>query len=455
MTDKNHIYLEVEGLANINQDVCTYLWENPEVGGTETKSAAYMRKLMSDNGFKVTNHEKMEYAFVAEYGSGHPVIAVLGEYDALPGLSQKCDVTEKEPVVAGAPGHGCGHNLIGSASATAAIALKNIMEKENLAGTIRFYGCPEEELLSGKVKMAYYKMFDGCDLALSWHPASSNIVMDGSYLACAYAKFYFTGTTSHAAFAPHLGRSALDAMELMNVGVNYLREHVISDARIHYATDSCGFPPNIVPGKAVNWYCIRAPKMTDVKSILDRIIKVAKGAAMMTETDVDVKIEHGCCEMLPNKKFADLTYDVMKEVPMPTYTAEELEYAAKLQTAINPAAVKVENETYGCTDALHTVLAPRELAKTQKISASSDSGDVSYIMPMNLFTAVCWPFGIAPHTWQASAAAGSSVGAKGALYAAKVLAGVGYELLTNPAKAEEIIQEYKDLNIDYTPMYQE
>ena len=452
---KKHIYQEVDKLADLCKSTCTYLWDNPEVGGEEKKSVVFMRELMEKEGFKITNHEKMDYAFVAEYGTGHPVIALLGEYDALPGLSQKRDVVEKTPIVAGGPGHGCGHNLIGAASATAAIALKKVMEKENLPGTIRFYGCPEEELLSGKVKMAYYKMFEGCDLALSWHPMTSNAVMDSSYLACAYAKFYFTGTTSHAAFAPHLGRSAVDAMELMNVGVNYLREHVISDARIHYATDSCGYPPNIVPGKAVNWYCIRAPKMSDVKSILARIEKVAKGAAMMTETDVEIKIEHGCCEMLPNKKFADLTHAVMKEVPMPTYTANELQYAAHLQTTVNPAGVKAENDTYGRVEILHSEVAPRELGKVLKISASSDSGDVSYIMPMNLFTTACWPFGIAPHTWQATAAAGSNLGAKGALYAAKILAATGYELLTNPAKTEEIIKEYKDLKIEYTPMYKD
>ena len=257
---KKQVVQEVEKLAGLCKNTCTFLWENPEVGGTEKKSAAYMYDLMEKEGFAMSRVPQLEYAFCAEYGSGHPVIAILGEYDALPGLSQKNDSAEKEPVVAGGPGHGCGHNMIGAASATAAIALKNTMEKENLPGTIRFYGCPEEELLSGKVKMAYYKMFEGCDIAISWHPSSSNAVYDNSYLACAYAKFYFTGTTAHAAFAPHLGRSAVDAMELMNVGVNYMREHVISDARIHYATDSCGFPPNIVPGKAVNWYCIRAPR---------------------------------------------------------------------------------------------------------------------------------------------------------------------------------------------------
>lgn len=452
---KKHVYQEVEKLAALSKQICTDLWDDPEVGGTEQKSAAYMRDLMAKEGFKITNQPKMEYAFMAECGSGHPVIAILGEYDALPGLSQKRDTVVKDPIVAGGPGHGCGHNLLGSAAATAAIALKKLMEKENLTGTIRFYGCPEEELLSGKVKMAYYKMFEGCDLAISWHPSSSNAVYDNSYLACAYAKFYFTGTTAHAAFAPHLGRSAVDAMELMNVGVNYMREHVISDARIHYATDSLGCPPNIVPGKAVNWYCIRAPKMSDVKSILDRIIKCAKGAALMTETEVEVKIEHGCCEFYPNKKFADLTYNVMKDIAPPTYTGNELQLAAHLQTTVNPAAVKAEHDIYGQIEILHSTVAPREIGKKIRMNASSDSGDVSYMMPMNLFTTACWPFGVSPHTWQATVSAGSNAGAKGALFAAKVIAGTAYELMTHPEKAEEIIKEFKDGKVEYTPMYKD
>lgn len=452
---KKHVYQEVEKLAPLCKSTCTYLWDNPEVGGTEKKSADYMRELMRDNGFAIVNEEKLDTAFYAEFGSGHPVIAILGEYDALPGLSQKRDKVEKDPIVPGGPGHGCGHNLLGSAAATAAIALKSIMEKEGLTGTIRFYGCPEEELLSGKVKMAYYKMFEGCDIAISWHPSSSNAVYDNSYLACAYAKFYFTGTTAHAAFAPHLGRSAVDAMELMNVGVNYMREHVIDSARIHYATDSCGCPPNIVPGKAINWYCIRAPKMSDVRSILTRIEKVAKGAAMMTETDVDIKVEHGCCEFFPNKKFADLTHSVMKEIAPPSYTNNELQLAAHLQTTISPAAVKAEHDTYGAIEILHSSVAPRELGNKIRMNASSDSGDVSYMMPMNLFTTACWPFGVAPHTWQASASAGSNFGAKGALFAAKIIAGTAYELLTKPEKTEEIIQEFKDAKVEYTPMYKD
>ena len=291
---KQAIYEEVKNLEQLARGTSRFLWSNPELGGNEKVSADYMRNLMKQEGFIIVNEEKLEHAFYAEYGTGKPVIAILGEYDALPKLSQKVCETP-DPVEAGAPGHGCGHNLLGTAAATAAIALKRYIEKENLTGTVRFYGCPEEELLCGKVKMAYYQMFKGCDLAISWHPMSANQVMNKAYLASSSAKFYFSGTTSHAGFAPERGRSALDAVELMNVGCNYLREHVTSAARIHYTTDSCGFPPNIVPDKAVAWYCVRAPRIADVKEILERIKKVAKGAAMMTETEVDIKIEYGCC----------------------------------------------------------------------------------------------------------------------------------------------------------------
>ena len=193
--------------------------------------------------------------------------------------------------------------------------------------------------------------------------------------------------------------------------------------------------------------------MSDVKSILDRIIKCAKGAALMTETEVEVKVEHGCCEFYPNKKYADLTYNVMKEIPLPVYTANELQYAAHLQTTIAPAAVKAEADTYGALEILHSSLAPRDIGKKIRMNASSDSGDVSYMMPMNLFTVAGWPFGVAPHTWQASACAGGSIGAKATVYAAKVIAATGYELLTNPAKAEEIIAEFKAANVEYVPMY--
>ena len=226
---KKELHQIVDSLEPLCQKSCKRLWDHPEVGGEEKESANYFREILSEEGFVIVNEAELPHAFYAEYGSGTPVIAILGEYDALPGLSQTVSA-QKEAVREGAAGHGCGHNLLGAASAVAAIAVKRFLEQENQEGTIRFYGCPEEELLSGKVKMSYHHMFDGCDMAISWHPMSANMVYDSGYLASASAHFKFYGKSSHAAFAPEVGRSALDAVELMNVGVNYLREHVTSKA---------------------------------------------------------------------------------------------------------------------------------------------------------------------------------------------------------------------------------
>lgn len=450
---KQNIYEEVNKLAPLCKDACQFVWNHPETGGNEEESSEYMKKLLSAEGFVIVNEEKVPHAFYAEYGSGSPVIAVLGEYDALPELSQKVS-SVKDPVTPGAPGHGCGHNLLGSASATAAIAIKRFLETESVSGTVRFYGCPEEELLCGKVKMSYYGMFEGCDLALSWHPMSANEVFEGGYLASASAKFHFKGRTSHAAFAPEKGRSALDAVELMNVGVNYLREHVIDLARIHYTTDSGGFSPNIVPDKAGSWYYVRAPYMSDVKEILERIRKISEGAALMTETESSMKIEYGCCEMKENSRFADVTYENLMQAPKPEYTEDELNFAKELQEQVDKSVLDRDRRLYEAEGMhMYTKVAPRHLWEKTPLTASTDSGDVSYIMPMNLFTTACWPVGIAPHTWQAAAANGSSLGEKGALYAAHVIAGTAYDLYTDSKLVAEIKAEFEERAADYSPMY--
>lgn len=453
---KQAVYEEVNKLEPLCQAVCRQLWNHPEVGGQEKESADYLRKLLQDEGFAIVNEAHLEHAFMAEYGSGRPVIAILGEYDALPGLSQKA-CTVKEPAAAGGPGHGCGHNLLGAGAVTGAIAVKRFLEREGLTGTVRFYGCPEEELLSGKVKMAYYHMFDGCDMALSWHPMSVNMVYDGGYLANASAKFYFKGKTSHAAFAPERGRSALDAVELMSVGTNYLREHVIDKARIHYTTNSGGFLPNIVPDHADAWYFARAPHIKDVKDILRRLKLIAGGAAMMTETETWTKIEYGCCEMMENHRFADLTYENLLEAGEITYTEEEKAFAEALQKSLDQTVLAGEEKLYNAKGMpLFTGTAPRGLWQQASMTASSDSGDVSQIMPMNMFNTVCWPVGCAPHTWQASASAGTTIGEKGALQAAKVIAGTAYDLFTRPEVREEIIKEFESVkDISYAPMYEE
>ena len=453
---KKEFLAQIGGLEPTCKEICTHLWNHPEIGGKEEKSANYIRDILSKEGFVIVNEDRLPHAFYAEYGSGKPVIAVLGEYDALPELSQKVS-SVKDPVTEGAPGHGCGHNLLGAGAVTGAIAIKRLLEEEDISGTIRFYGCPEEELLSGKVKMAYYHMFDGCDLALSWHPMSANMVYDEGYLASASVKFYFTGKTSHAAFAPERGRSALDAVELMSVGANYLREHVTDKARIHYTTDSGGYAPNIVPGKAGAWYYTRAPHMADVKDILRRLELVARGAAMMTETEVDVKIEYGCCDMKGEKVFEDLTYKNLKEAGVPVYTEEEIAFAKKLQSTVDPTIKNKDQKAYDAEGkALAEGVASRECWKKEPLTASSDSGDISQMMPMNFFTTVCWPVGVAPHTWQSCASAGSTIGQKGAFYAGKVIAATVYDLLTEPELVRQIVEEFRTQDRDeYQPMFNE
>ena len=451
---KKEMLADMEALKPLCVNAAEDLWNNPEVGGTEQHSSDMLRGLLIKEGFTIVNEPKLPYAFYGEYGSGSPVIAVLGEFDALPGLSQKCQTT-KEPVNAGGPGHGCGHNLLGAGAVTGAIAIKRFMEKEGIKGTLRFYGCPEEELLSGKVKMAYYNMFDGCDIALSWHPMSANVSIDAGYLASASIRFFFKGQTSHAAFAPERGRSALDAVELTSVGANYLREHVMDKARIHYTTDSGGLAPNIVPDKASTWYFTRAPHMSDVKDILRRLTLVAEGAAMMTETTVSTKIEYGCCDMLGEKSFSDLTWKNMQEVPLPEYTEEELEFAKALQDTVDPAVKARDQRAYEAENkAMAEGVVSRDGWMRALLTASSDSGDVSQMMPMNLFTAACWPVGVAPHTWQSCASAGSTIGQKGAFYAAQVIAATAYDLFTDETARQAIIDEFKSQNREpYTAMY--
>lgn len=451
---KKDLHNEVKKMEPLLRSTSRIIWENPEVGGTEKKAADYFRKLLGDEGFTIVDEEHLEHAFYAEYGSGKPVIAILGEYDALPGLSQKVTET-RDPVEEGGPGHGCGHNLLGTAAAVGAIAVKRYLEKEKISGTVRFYGCPEEELLCGKVKMAYYHMFDGCDFAISWHPMSVNMVYDNGYLASASAHFEFKGRSSHAAFAPELGRSALDAVELMNVGVNYLREHVTSKARIHYTTDSGGLAPNIVPPWAGSWYYVRAPYISDVKEILERVRKVAEGAALMTETTMEMKVDYGCCEMLENHAYGELAYQNMKEASLPVFDEEEMDFAQRLLDTVLKTDVEKAQKLYETEGKpMAWKLGRRDLYQINPLTASSDSGDVSHMMPMCIISTACWPAGVAPHTWQATASVGSSLGEKGALSAAQIIAGIAYDLYNKPEEREAILKEFQEKKDDYAPMYE-
>jgi aminobenzoyl-glutamate utilization protein B len=279
------------------------IWAMPELAFEEHRSVAEQIAMLEREGFRIARQVGgMATAFMAEAGSGGPVVGILGEFDALPDLAQASGATAHAPVKAGAPGHGCGHNLLGSGSALAAVALKDALEAEGIAGTVRYYGCPAEESGSGKTFMARAGLFDDLDAAFCWHPAVVNEVQTTSSLACIQAYFRFKGRASHAAAAPHVGRSALDAVELMNVGVNYMREHMPSDARVHYAvTHTGGDAPNVVQAHAESLYLVRSPHLPDAERLFERVKKIAEGAALMTETRVTVQITDATSNVVPNR----------------------------------------------------------------------------------------------------------------------------------------------------------
>ncbi|MDW7671670.1 MAG: amidohydrolase [Bacillota bacterium] len=450
--NKEQVLESLDSMETLINDINLSIWANPEVAGKEQKSADLYRKALQDHGFTLVEVEGMPHAFYGEYGTGSPVIAVLGEYDALPGLSQALDVTFN-PVTPDGPGHGCGHNLLGAAPFGAALAVKKYLEATGQPGTIRYYGCPEEETLVGKVKMIRAGAFDGCDLALSWHPMTVNAPMHSAFLALDSMKFRFKGISAHAGQSPESGRSALDAVELMNVGANYLREHVIEKARIHYTITNAGGAPNIIPKDAESWYFVRAPHRKDVADISARLMNIARGAALMTDTQVEMDVLGGCYEYLPNQVLLDLTQRNMTEAALPAYTEAERELAASLQKTVDAKQVALERrkylgETEGDTAMFEGVMTIEE-GKKVAVSGSSDSGDVSWIMPMNLFLASTWPLGITNHSWQATAAAGSTLGTKGMMYAARVFAGMMVDLFNNTLLVDAAVSEFKDRTKDH------
>jgi aminobenzoyl-glutamate utilization protein B len=302
----------------------------------EYQSVELLCKILSDEGFSL---EKgiggIPTAFAASFGSGSPVVAILGEYDALAGLSQTNGVAKQEPLVSGQSGHGCGHNLLGAGSLAAVVAVRHYLEANKMPGTIRYYGCPGEEGGSGKTFMAREGVFDGVDIALTWHPMTHNTIFSMSTLANYQVAFKFHGKSSHAGTTPHLGRSALDAVELMNVGVNYLREHIIQEARVHYAvTNSGGASPNVVQAEAEVLYLIRAPKVDQVQGIYERICKIARGAAMMTETECEIVFDKACSNYIPNSVLGKLLLENFKVVGVPRPDESEARFAAEIQSTL-------------------------------------------------------------------------------------------------------------------------
>jgi aminobenzoyl-glutamate utilization protein B len=321
----------VDGSKANFEEIVKYLWDNPELSLVEFKSSAKLQEYLAKNGFKIEKGVAgMPTAFVATWGSGKPVIGFLAEYDALPGISQKAGKASREAVITGAPGHGCGHNLFGPTSVTAAIATKVAMEKHRIKGTIKLFGCPAEETLVGKIFMARDGVFDGTDIMISWHPWDFNGVNDASWLAMTSVKFQFKGRSAHAALAPHAGRSALDGVELMDIGMNFMREHVIQEARIHYVITNGGQAPNVVPPEAEVWYFIRAPRRTQVDEIWKWMQDVAKGAALMSQTTTSNKLLAATWEVLPNKVLIKLGEANIKAVGTPQFTTEDQKFGEEI-----------------------------------------------------------------------------------------------------------------------------
>jgi aminobenzoyl-glutamate utilization protein B len=420
---KQVLQLVDENAANYKK-VSKEIWDYAELGYHETRSSALLQKQLKDAGFSIQAGVADEpTAFIASYGSGSPVIAILGEFDALPGLSQQT-VPERDPVVADAPGHGCGHNLLGSGAALAAVSVKEYMAKNHIAGTLRYYGTPAEEGGSGKVYMVRAGLFKDVNVVLHWHPADRNGVNNGGALAVTHAYFTFHGIAAHAAFAPERGRSALDAVMLMGNGIEFLREHVPSNSRIHYIITKGGVAPNVVPDLAQMELMARNPSGSTLAGIWDRIVKISQGAALMTGTTVDMKIISSDSNIIGNDALAPVAQKNLEEVGGWKMNAEQMDFATKLQKTLGTETVPPLDQT--------DIIQPLKPFDPNAPAASTDVGDVSWTVPTIGFGAATFVPGVAAHTWQAAASAGSTIGQDGMIVASKALALTAVDLFSNP-----------------------
>lgn len=412
-----------ESIRRLNKAI----WEQAEVGLQEHQSSQLLIEPLREAGFEVrTGLSGMPTAFVASYGEGRPIIGILAEYDALPGLSQKLSA-EQEAVRAGAPGHACGHSGLGAGALGAALAVRTAMERHRLPGTIRLYGTPAEETLIGKVYMTLDGQFDDLDICLHWHPATQNEAWAGSSKAVVSAKFTFHGTAAHASGSPALGRSALDAVELMNIAANFMREHVKEDARMHYVITDGGGQPNVVPAQATVWYFIRSNQHRDVEYNFRWLQDIAEGAAKMTRTRMTVAIDTDCHEIVPNAPLSDLMTQNLERVGAPKFTDEEMLFARRLQEPLvaqfgSPYTLAIDDRIHRAT------VANAEISK-----GSTDVGDISWRVPTGGLRTTCFPYESPGHSWQNVASIASTIGEKGIVYASQVLSLTTLDLLENPA----------------------
>ncbi len=439
-TDKARVAASIDADGAKYANVALEIWEFAEVGYQEEKSSALLQSELRSAGFQVdAGVAGMPTAFVASYGSGGPVIAILAEFDALPGISQAAE-PRRRPLVEFGAGHACGHHLFGTASTAAAIAAKEWLVRAGRSGTIRLYGTPAEEGGAGKVYMVRKNLFDDVDIVLHWHPSDRNDASQETSLANRSAKFRFHGHSTHAAGAPERGRSALDGVEAMNVMVNMMREHIPSETRIHYVITRGGFAPNVVPDFAEVYYYVRHPDAQTLEAIWERVVKTAQGAALGTGTTVEHEVIHGIHSLLPNDVIGKLLDANLKSVGGVRYNAEERAFAEEIQATLGESARSLETAE---------TIEPYVL---KQAGGSTDVGDVSWVVPTAGIGTATWVPGTSAHSWQAVAAGGRSIGTKGMLVAAKTLAMTVVDLFQDPrlidaARAE--FEERRGPNFEY------
>src|SRR5215207_3089311 len=425
------------------------VWAMPEVCYTEARSSAEHLAELRHQGFRITEQVAgIPTALMGEWGDGGPVIAFLGEYDALPGLSQAAGVAEPRPLEAGGHGHGCGHNLLGSAALLAATAVKDWLAAHKAPGRVRYYGCPAEEGGAAKAFMVRSGVFDDADIAITWHPLSFWEVVVTPSLANTRADFIFTGRTSHAAASPHLGRSALDAVELMNVGVNYMREHMPSTARIHYAiTDTGGSAPNVVQASATVRYLIRARELPEMQGLLRRVKKIAEGAALMTETTVRSEIVSGDANLVGNTPLEQLMHQNLERLGPPAFDEQDKAFAAEIQKTLTDEDIKSSFARFGLkprrgVPLCDTIFPPESGDGT--LVGSTDVGTVSWVVPTVQMRGATYAVGTPGHSWQLVAQGKAPAAHKGMEHAAKVMAGTAVDLFLYPALIEEAKADFRE-----------
>ena len=436
MDNRSDIWLGVDAIKPRFVALSDRVWAMPEVCYTEARSAAEHLAELRHQGFRITeNVADIPTALMGEWGEGGPVIAFLGEYDALPGLSQEAGVAEPRPLEAGGHGHGCGHNLLGSAALLAATAVKDWLMANKAPGRVRYYGCPAEEGGAAKTFMVRSRAFADADIAITWHPNSFWEVAVTPSLANTRADFVFTGRASHAAASPHLGRSALDAVELMNVGVNYMREHMPSDARVHYALlDTGGIAPNVVQAHARVRYSIRARDLPGMNELVARVHKIAQGAALMTETSVEMKIISAVSNILPNTPLEQALHAIMEDLGPPRFDEADEQFAAKIRATLTEKDIASVYYAIGMDPTsrpLADFIVPLD-ARRNPLIGSTDVGDVSWVVPTVQVHAPTVAIGTPFHTWQVVAQGKTPAAHKAMVQAAKAMAGLGVKALCEP-----------------------